>query len=114
MKHAWLIALLIIPACGDNGGGHGGAGGSTRCAGIYSVAYRDVCMPAAPMMETVRTLCTNPYGIREYCANDGNTMPQLGCLPNKADSSAPPTPATATLTGFEKSSRRDRRAKASR
>ena len=103
MKHVWVVALLIIPACGGGGGGAGGAGGSMGgCVGVYPASYMDVCMPAAPTTEAVRTLCSNPYGIREYCATDTNTMPQLGCLPNKADSSAPATPAVATITGFAK------------
>ena len=102
MKSVWWVCLLIIPACGG-GGGTGGSGGSMGgCAGMYPAKYMDTCMPSAPTNETVRTLCSNPYGISEYCGTDTSTMPVLTCLPNKADSTAPATPATATLTGFVK------------
>src|ERR1051325_5832941 len=102
MKHVWVVSLLCIAACGSDGGGSGGSGGSSGCFGVYPAAYMDTCMPAAPTMETVRTLCSNPYGIREYCGTDTNSTPVLTCLPNKTDSTAPATPATTTITGFAK------------
>jgi hypothetical protein len=59
-------------------------------------------MPAAPSQELARTSCTNQFGIRENCATDGHTAPELACLPNRYDPGAPATPPSTTLTGYVK------------